>query len=62
MKIKQLPADLIVEEIPNHTILNEKDMYTISILEKQKIDTFDALRRVAKHLNISLFEIVYSGF
>ena len=61
MKLKQLPADFIVEEIPDYTISSEKDEHTIFILQKQEIDTFDAIRRIAQRLRISLFEIGYAG-
>lgn len=61
MKLKQLPADFIVEEIPDYTVSSEKDEHTIFLLQKQEIDTFDAIRRIAQRLHISLFEIGYAG-
>jgi len=61
MKLKQLPADFIVEEIPDYTISSEKDEHTIFLLQKQEIDTFDAIRRIAQRLHISLFELGYAG-
>jgi len=61
MKLKQLPADFRVEEIPDYTLSSEKDEHTIFLLQKQKIDTFDAIRRIAQRLRISLFEIGYAG-
>jgi len=61
MKLKQQPADFIVEEIPNFEVSSEKDEHTVFLLEKQEIDTFDAIRIVAKKLRISLFEIGYAG-
>ncbi len=61
MKLKQLPDDFIVEEIPDFTISKEKDEHTIFLLEKQEVDTFDAVRRIAQRLHISLFEIGYAG-
>ena len=61
MKLKQQPADFIVEEIPDFTISSEKDEHTIFLLQKQEIDTFDAIRQIAKRLRISLFEIGYAG-
>ncbi len=61
MKLKQLAIDFIVEEIPNFTISPEKNEHTVFLLEKQEIDTFDALRRIAQRLHISLFEIGYAG-
>jgi tRNA pseudouridine13 synthase len=61
MKLKQLPADFIVEEIPNFEMSSNKNEHTIFLLEKQEIDTFDATRRIAQKLGISLFEIGYAG-
>jgi tRNA pseudouridine13 synthase len=61
MKLKQQPADFIVEEIPNFEVSSEKDEHTVFLLEKQEIDTFDAIRQIAKKLRISLFEIGYAG-
>lgn len=61
MKLKQQPTDFIVEEIPNLLISSEKDEHSVFILEKQEVDTFDAIRQIAKKLRISLFEIGYAG-
>ncbi len=61
MKLKQLPADFVVEETPIFTISAEKDEHTVFLLEKQEVDTFDAIRRIAQRLRISLFEIGYAG-
>ena len=61
MKLKQQPADFIVEEIPGFEVTSEKDEHTIFLLEKQEIDTFDAIRQIAKKIRISLFEIGYAG-
>ena len=61
MKLKQLPADFVVEEIPDYTMSSEKDEHTIFLLQKQEVDTFDAIRRIAQRLRISLFEIGYAG-
>jgi tRNA pseudouridine13 synthase len=61
MKLKQLPADFIVEEIPDYTISSVKDEHTIFLLQKQEVDTFEAVRRIAQRLRISLFEIGYAG-
>ncbi len=61
MKLKQQPADFIVEELPGIEISSEKDEHTVFLLEKQEIDTFDAIRMIAKSLRISLFEIGYAG-
>ncbi len=61
MKLKQQPTDFIVEEIPDYPLSLEKDEHTVFLLEKQEIDTFDAIRRIAQRLRISLFEIGYAG-
>ena len=61
MKLKQQPTDFIVEEIPNIVISSEKDEHSVFLLEKQEVDTFDAIRQIAKKLRISLFEIGYAG-
>ena len=61
MKLKQQPTDFIVEEIPSIEISSEKDEHSVFLLEKQEVDTFDAIRQIAKKLHISLFEIGYAG-
>jgi len=61
MKLKQLPSDFIVEELPGIAVSSEKDEHAVFLLEKQEIDTFDAVRRIAQRLRISLFEIGYAG-
>ena len=61
MKLKQQPADFIVEEIPSFEVSSEKDEHTVFLLQKQEIDTFEAIRQIAKKLRISLFEIGYAG-
>ena len=61
MKLKQLPADFVVEEIPDYTMSPEKNEHTIYLMQKQEIDTFEAIRRIAQRLRISLFEIGYAG-
>jgi tRNA pseudouridine13 synthase len=61
MKLKQQPTDFIVEEIPSIEISSEKNEHSIFLLEKQEVDTFDAIRQIAKKLRISMFEIGYAG-
>lgn len=61
MKLKQLSVDFVVEEIPGFELSSGKDEHTVFILEKQGVDTFDAIRRIAQRLRISLFEIGYAG-
>jgi tRNA pseudouridine13 synthase len=61
MKLKQQPSDFIVEELSSVPVSTEKDEHAVFLLEKQEIDTFDAVRRIAQRLRISLFEIGYAG-
>ena len=61
MILKQKPSDFIVEEITSIEIRKEKKDHAIFILEKQELDTFEALRNIAKNLCISLYEIGYAG-
>jgi tRNA pseudouridine13 synthase len=61
MKLKQQPGDFIVEELPSVPVSSERDEHTVFLLEKQEIDTFDAIRRIAQRLRVSLFEIGYAG-
>jgi len=61
MKLKQLPNDFIVEEIPSIEISKDKKEHKIFILEKKEIDTFDAIRLISRYLKIPLYEIGYAG-
>lgn len=61
MKLKQLPSDFIVEEIPNIQISNEKKAHSIYILEKTELDTFEAIHLISKKTNVPVFEIGYAG-
>jgi len=61
MKLKQQPSDFIVEELSSVAVSSEKDEHAVFMLEKQEIDTFDAVRRIAQRLRISIFEIGYAG-
>lgn len=61
MKLKQQPNDFIVEELSSVPVSSEKNEHAVFLLEKQEIDTFDAVRRIAQRLRISLFEIGYAG-
>jgi len=61
MKLKQKPYDFIVEELPCIEISKEKKENAIFILEKQEMDTFEALRLIAKNFHISLFKIGFAG-
>lgn len=61
MKLKQLPSDFTVEELSSVLMSSEKDEHAVFLLEKQEVDTFDAIRRIAQRLRISLFKIGYAG-
>jgi tRNA pseudouridine13 synthase len=61
MKLKQIPSDFVVEEITNIEVSKEKKEHTVFILEKEEMDTFDAIRLISKKLRISLYEIGYAG-
>lgn len=61
MKLKQIPSDFIVEEIPGIEISEEKKEHAVFILEKEEMDTFGAIRFISKKLRISLYEIGYAG-
>lgn len=61
MKLKQTPRDFIVDEIPSIAFSSEKQSHAVYLLEKQELDTFDALRFCAKKLHVPLFEIGYAG-
>lgn len=51
----------MVEELPSIEVSSEQDEHAVFLLEKQEVDTFDAIRRIAQLLRISLFEIGYAG-
>jgi len=61
MKLKQLPHDFIVEELPSISISKEEKTHSIFIMEKISITTLDAIRILSKKINIPLFEIGYAG-
>ncbi|MCX6666349.1 MAG: tRNA pseudouridine(13) synthase TruD [Euryarchaeota archaeon] len=61
MKLKQIPADFIVEEIPSLEFTQDKHGHAVYLMEKQEIDTFEALRLLAKKTHVPLFEIGYAG-
>jgi tRNA pseudouridine13 synthase len=61
MKLKQQPADFIVEEITDIPISSETKEHAIYLLEKQEIDTFEAINLISRQLNIPLFDIGYAG-
>ncbi len=61
MKLKQIPADFIVEEIPSLEFTKDKHDHAVYLMEKQEIDTFEALRFLSKKTRVPLFEIGYAG-
>ena len=61
MKLKQQPGDFIVEEIPSITFSEEKNAQKIFLMEKQEIDTFEAVRLISKKTGLPLHEIGYAG-
>ncbi len=61
MKLKQLPEDFIVEEIPNFKISQNKDRYQVFLMGKRELDTFDALKIISKELKIPLPKIGFAG-
>jgi tRNA pseudouridine13 synthase len=61
MKIKQLPQDFCVEEVPSLTWTQEKAAHAVYLMEKQDIDTFNAIRTIAHKLRLPAAEIGYAG-
>jgi len=61
MKLKQIPQDFIVEEIPNFLPSKEKQSHTIFIMEKKSITTYDAIHSISKKCKIPINEIGYAG-
>jgi len=61
MKLKQHPSDFIVEELTTLQVSDEPQAHRVYQFEKQGLDTFDAIRLLAKKLKIPLFEIGYAG-
>lgn len=60
MKLKQIPSDFIVEEIPNY-ILSKNGTYSIYLFQKENIDTFEAINSICRTLSIPLSDVGYSG-
>ncbi len=61
MKLKQYPRDFIVEEISSIVPSTDKDTHTIFLLEKEEMDTFEALRYISNKWQIPIHEIGYAG-
>lgn len=58
--IKETPEDFMVTEIPLYPPCGEGE-HTFAEIEKRGITTFEALRRIARALNIADREIGYAG-
>ncbi len=61
MKLKQQPTDFIVEELPSKTWSQDKQAHAVYRMEKQDVDTFDAIRTIARRLRLPQAEIGYAG-
>jgi|TARA_B100002003_G_C14103215_1_gene530602 tRNA pseudouridine13 synthase len=59
-KIKEIPKDFIVNEIPNLK-LEKEGLYSIFLLEKEDLTTQLAIELVARNLKIRQKEIGYAG-
>lgn len=60
MLIKHRPEDFVVEEL-NEFVPQEKGSVSVYELKKKKLDTFEAIRRVAAKAQIPLDRIHYHG-
>lgn len=61
MKLKQLPSDFIVEELPAIELSQREKEHMIFLLEKKERDTFEALTLISSNLHIPLREIGVAG-
>ncbi len=59
-KIKQVPEDFVVKEIPDY-ILGEKGEYSYFLLKKRNYTTIDAISKIANKLRIPLKFIGFAG-
>ena len=59
-KIKSIPEDFIVKEIPNLP-LTDRGQYTICLLKKTNYTTIRAIEQIARSLNIPLKNIGFAG-
>ncbi len=60
MKIKQIPEDFVVEEIPTVKV-KKTGPYSIFELKKKDMDLINAKKAIAKKLKISYKEIAHAG-
>jgi tRNA pseudouridine13 synthase len=58
--IKETPEDFLVEEIPLYLPCGEGE-HTYSVIEKRGITTLEAIRRIARALNVVDRDIGYAG-
>ena len=61
MKLKQIPSDFIVEEIPNREFSRKEKQHKVFLLEKKELDTFEALNILSYSLHIPIREIGFAG-
>lgn len=59
-KIKQVPEDFVVKEIPDY-ILDENGEYSYFLLKKRNYTTIDAISKIANKLRIPLKFIGFAG-
>ena len=61
MKMKQQASDFRVEEIPSIGWSEEKNPHAVYLMEKEEVDTFDAVRKIAHKLRLPQAEIGFAG-
>jgi|GEM_PF-788104 tRNA pseudouridine13 synthase len=61
MKLKQKPEDFIVEEETSLSFSSDKQAHRVYLMEKQGVDTFEALRMISQKYGIPGREIGYAG-
>ncbi|TAL57412.1 MAG: tRNA pseudouridine(13) synthase TruD [Nanoarchaeota archaeon] len=60
VKIKQIPEDFVVEEVPEEFYFGEGN-YSIYEMHKRNLTTHDAAFKIAEKLGVSLKDIGYAG-
>jgi tRNA pseudouridine13 synthase len=58
--IKTIPADFVVEEIPQYEFCGE-GTHVLAFVQKKNMSTQDMIQLVARTLNVQKFEIGYAG-
>ncbi len=61
MKLKQRPQDFIVEETSSLTWSSQKAAHAVYAMEKTEVDTFTAVRALARRLRLPPGEVGYAG-